>query len=634
MLPPHLLPTEADLLKCGYIAVVAALTVGTGFLAGARRLETAFFTGWGLACLIFVAAGTWFQIDLGIAAAMVGLLGAIGWARRLARPRTKRLGDDRFGVRVLLIGAPFMFLVLGMSDIGWDDFSFWVPNLLHLSTTHQFPTLAQPTTFSAMPAYPYGLALPGFAVYLLGGSRVETVAFVWNLLAMLAAGAAFANVLVRRIRAAGQPCGAGTLWAVATLGVLLEGMANPAFVAKITLSNMGDSATGAGLAVLSALLFEWAAETQDAHARGRILREISLTACAIVFVRQENPALIALLFLSVAAGLVLFQFSDRLRRIATLSATLVLPLFIWYSWIRYGDVEIPHGSHYVLPWQQWHWSLFGTTIASAVHVLIGKPGFVLMAAVVGYVAARAVLSRIRGTNPPPDQTGVASRLVTTAVAGLAFGNIAFLFFCYLATSFNAVETTAAISFWRFIAQTGQALMIGFACFVPIRWLTAAFPGAWLPRILPVAGFLLPIAVFSTYRDDLTSSVPHLLMIAENIHQRLDADQPIVLVDMSGNGFAALVVRYQLAVIEGERRPISVIASPHGIAPAEASALSLPSNAYVWLAEGSPAFADAFGSDTTAGCSYLFTRQSGAFHLVKDWAVTPSHRIGATPACAG
>lgn len=625
MLPPHLLPAATDLLTCGYIAIVATLTAGAGFLIGARRLETAFFSGWGLACLVFVVAGTWFHIDLGLAAAAVGLLGALGLARWCVWPGARPATDDLLALRVLLIGAPFVFLILGMSDVAWDDFSFWVPNLLHLCATHQFPTLAQPATYSLMPGYPYGLALPGFAVHLLGGSRVETVAFVWNLLAMLAAGAAFANVLARRMRAAGQRLDARTLWVLAAMGALLEGMANPSFVAKIVLTNMGDSATGAGLALLCALLFEWSAEQQDAAAQRSVLREISLTCCAIVFVRQENPALIALLFLSTAAAVALFYHRDRLREVAYLCTTLVLPLFIWYSWTHYQNAEIPHGSHYLLPWQQWHWSLFGATLASASHVLVAKIGYTAMALVVAYFAARAVLGRLRGTALQPGETGRAARVVVTAAAGLAFGNIAFLLFCYLATSFYPGEVTEAISFWRFIGQTGQALMIGFACLVPIRWLASEFRAAPLLRVLPVVGFLVPIAAFPTYRDDLASSVPRLQMIADDIHQTLKADEPIVLMDVSGNGFAALVVKYQMTVIEGDRRPISVIADPHGISLARARDLRLPSGAYVWLAEGLPALAGTFGHDTTAGCSYLFTNDAGAFHLVKAWDNGGSHR---------
>jgi hypothetical protein len=358
--------------------------------------------------------------------------------------------------------------------------------------------------------------------------------------------------------------------------------------------------------------------------RSRILREISLTCCAIAFIRQENLALIALLFLSALAGLAMFHSRDRLREVAKFSVTLLLPLFVWYSWTRYEGIEIPHGSHYVLPWQQWHWSLFGATLTSASHVLIEKIGYTAMIVAVGYIAARAILGCIRGTNPPLDQIDRASRVVAIAAAGLAFGNIAFLLFCYLATSFYPEEAETAISFWRFISQTGQALMIGFACIMPIGWLTSGFRGAGLLRLLPVVGFVLPVAVFPRYRDDLASGVPRLRMIADDMHRQLEDDKPIMLVDPSGNGFAALVVKYQMTVIEGDRRPIAVISEPHGTSPVQVRASGLPSDAYVWLAEGSPDFADTVGGDTSPGCSYLFTSDAGAYHLVKDWDVAPYH----------
>ena len=622
MLPPHLLPSEADLLKCGYIAVVAALTAGMGFLAGARRLETAFFSGWGLACLLFVVAGTWSHIDLGLAAGLAGGLGAIGLARRLLWKGRDWASRDRLGFRVLLIGAPFIALVLSASDIAWDDFAFWVPNLLHLCATHQFPTLAHPAQSSVMPGYPYGLALAGFAVHLLGGQQVQTVALVWNLLVMLAAGAACANVLGRRMRAFLSPSGTLPWWVLATVGVLLEGLVNPTFVAKLLLSNMGDSATGAGLAVISALLFEWCAETQDSAARARTVREIALTCCAIVFIRQENPALIVMLLASAAAGLAVFESRFRIRKLAALGAALVPSLFIWYSWTRYAALEIPHGSHFVLPWGQWHWSLFGSTLSVASHILVVKTGYTIMAIVVGAVAARAVLRRVRGTSLQADQTGAAADVVATAVAGLAFGNIAFLLFCYLATSFDAEEASTAISFWRFIGQTGQSLMIALACVVPLRWLTASFRAGALLRAVPVAGFLLPVIAVPMYRDDLASPVPRLLMIGDTIHRTVEAGKPVMLVDVSGNGFAALVVRYQMAVIDDDPRPLSVVAEPHGIPLAQARALRLPADGYVWLADGSPSLGPIFGADTTSGNAYLFARDAGASRLVKDWKLRP------------
>lgn len=618
---PHLLPSAADLANFAMILVVAALTVGIGFLAGARRLETAFFSGWGLACLIFVAAGTWFSVDLAGAAALSGALGLLGWMRWLVWPPAGRSNGDQLAWRVLLLGLPFIILILGMADIAWDDFAFWLPDLLYLCTTHHFPTLAQPAVASAMAAYPYGLALPGFAVHLLGSRQVETVALVWNLLAMLAAGAAFTNVLARRMRSAAYPTTTAALWGVAALGVLLEGMANPTFIAKITLANMGDSASGAGLGLLCALLFEWCSERPNPRKGTGILVEISLTCCALVFLRQANPALIGLLFLSAAAALALFDNRVLLPTLTRLFATLLPPLFIWYSWASYADREIPHGRHYLLPWGKWHWSVFDSTLASAGHVLIVKSGFTLMTIALGTIVARAIIGTRRGiARSSFAAMEPAAAVGATAAAGLAIGNIFFLLFCYLATSFYPDEARQAIAFWRFLSQTGQSLMIGFACVVPVAWLAAGFRRTWLTWALPAVAFLLPIGAVSTYRDDLTSPVPRLRAIADAMDQVLPAGKSIALLDISGNGFATLVVKYQLRAVEQDPRPISVYAAPHGMSLAETRGLNLPADAYVWLAEGSPAFAAIFGQGTNTGCSYLFAGDASAYHLIRDWDI--------------
>jgi hypothetical protein len=639
----HLLPDAADFLKLAYIVVVAALTAGMGFLAGARRLETAFFSGWGLASLIFVVAGTWLSIDLAWAAGLAGLLGVVGWVRLGARAVGGRIGGDHIGLRVLLIGMPFVLLVLGMSDVAWDDFSFWVPNLLHLCATHHFPTLAQPAAHSIMAAYPYGTALPGFAVHLLHGGDVDTVAIVWNVLAMLAACAAFTHVIVQRMRLAGEEPTASALWGFSALGVLLVGMGNPSFIAKIVLTNMGDSATGAGLAVLAALLFEWAEATEHHSPQVRILTELSLTCCAVVFIRQTNPALLGLLVLSVMAGLALFGVRISRNVFAKLAATQVLPLLIWYSWTHYAGIEIPGGSHHLLTWQAWHWSEFGSTLRSASRVLVEKSSYTAMALGMGVIVARMVWLRMRdGATSRGGWLRPASAVVATAVAGLAFGNIVFLLFCYLATSFSSDEAKTAITFWRFVSQTGLALTIGFACVVPIGWLTRWSRRLAVQRAILVMGLLVPIVAVSTYRDDLTSPTPVLRTMADDIHRAVPHDEPVVLLDLTGNGFAPLVVKYQMTAIDSDDRPVSMIASTHGISPAQARTLNLPSGSYVWLAEGSPAYGTLFGNSTNGGCSYLFSNESGMFRLIKDWDIgryrwsteQPAAQPGAERGCSG
>jgi hypothetical protein len=552
---------------------------------------------------------------------MAGLLGALGLVRQAVWRAGNRGKADLLGFRVLLIGMPFVILVLGMVDIAWDDFAFWVPNLLHLCETWHFPTLARPAAYSSLAAYPYGGALPGFAVHLLGGQQVDTVAFVWNLLAMLAACAAFANVIAMRLRTSGQTLSTGALWSVAALAVLLVGMGNPTFIAKNLLTNMGDSATGAGLGVICALLFEWTEAPAGAPERARILTEISLSCCAVVFIRQANPALLTLLLLSAALSLMLFQDKLIAPAVAKLASTSIMPVFIWYSWTRYADIEIPGGRHYLLAWQDWHWSVFGSTLAAASHVLILKSGYTAMAVGMACIAARVVLRRVRSGNVHPmPQERVASAVLATAVTGLTFGNIAFLLFCYLGTNFGVEEARQAITFWRFISQTGDSLMVGFACIVPVRWIAPLLRRTSVQRLLPVAALLVPIVAVSTYRDDLTSPVPRLRTIADNLQRSLPDSRPIILLDLSGNGFAPLVVKYQMTAVDGDRRLVSVVADPHGIPPARARELHFPSGTYVWLAEGSPGYGNIFGTPTNAGCSYLFDNYAEGFHQIAHWEI--------------
>jgi hypothetical protein len=618
---PHLLPDAADLAKLGYITIVAALTTGMGFLVGARRLDTAFFAGWGLASLIFVTAGTWLSADLGLAAAAAGLLGFAGLIRQAGRFSGSRATGDRVGWRVLCIGLPFIVLVLGMTDIAWDDFSFWVPNLLHLSETRHFPTLAQPAAYSNMAAYPYGVALPGFAVHLLGGHAVDTVAFVWNLLAMLAACAAFADVLASRLRATGHVLAPGALWGLVAAAVLVVGMGNPTFIAKNLLTNMGDGASGAGLAVLCGLLFDWVAQPTNSTQRTRILLEVALTCCAIVFIRQANPALLGLLLLSAVAGLAVFRDRFDTAEVAGLLVALIPAMFIWYSWTRYADMEIPQGRHYLLPWQDWHWSVFGSTLRAALHVLVSKSGFTIMAAGIGGTAAYLILRRMRGGGLPEDgRAGVASAVIVTAVAGLTFGNIAFLLFCYLGSSFAIDEAAHAITFWRFISQTGEAMMVGFACIIPVRWLIVWLSRSWLQRLLPAIALVLPVAAFPAYRDDLTSPVPRLRAVADDLHRTVPVGDPLVLLELSGNGFAPLVVKYQMTAVDDDQRPLAIIADPEGITPDRARALRLPTAGYIWLAAGSPAYGEMFGGLTDTACSYLFSRGVDGFRPIETWEI--------------
>jgi hypothetical protein len=631
MQPFHLAPSLADIALALRVLIVATLACGAGFLAGARRLETAFFAGWGLASLIFVTLGTLTSIDLSLAALVGAVLGGVGLVVRL-RHGASFWNEPSCSWHVLVIGAPIIALTLSMGIVGWDDLAMWAPNLLHLCRTLHFPSLLHPGSASAMPGYPYGLALPGFCVHLLGqglapeeSGQLLRVSVIWNALALLAAGAALANRMAAQTMA-GQPYRMRhALWMCAALGVLLEGFANPTFVSKITFTEMGDSSSGAGLALLLGQLFDLACVSSDAARRRRLLIETAFIAAAVTFIRQENIVLIGLLVASAGLGLALFRSHDRLRRLAELGATLALPFYLWIVWAHYVNTQIPGGNHSLLPLAQWHWAVFGDTLRSAARVFMAKSGYAIMGCVLAALFLRHLALRFRRGRAAGAPVGARAQAeLITAVTGLTFGNIAFLLFCYLATSFSLFEAKTAITFWRFIGQTGQAEMLALGCVV-----AAVRPSAL--RISPRAAiaaaaavFMLPLAALATpftLRSDIGSAVPSLESVGIDISHIVPPGRPITLIDLAGNGFAPVVVKFALQNFAGDEWPLRVEAEPRGIAPRAAATLRPEASGYYWLAEGAPNMPQIFGQPTRAGCSYLFSVSGAQVTLVRTWDVS-------------
>ncbi len=120
-LQPGLFPAPADLYQALRFAAVVVLTCGVGFLGGARRAETALFTGWGIACLVFVAVGCLTTVGLAPAALLLAVLGAVGLVKRFW---FRAEAQDVMAWRVLALGAPTLLILLSVRTTAYDDFSF------------------------------------------------------------------------------------------------------------------------------------------------------------------------------------------------------------------------------------------------------------------------------------------------------------------------------------------------------------------------------------------------------------------------------------------------------------------------------------------------------------------------------
>lgn len=606
-LQPGLLPGPADLFEALRFAIVAVLTCGLGFLAGARRWETALFAGWGVGCIVLVAVGCLGHARLAPAMAALGVLGAAGLLLR-----ARRGGEDEMAWRVLVLGAPLLAILLSIRTTGYDDFSFWAPNLVALCLTGHFPVAAHPLAASFMPAYPRGVALTGYATWLLGPApspagiiRLLATGPWWNILVMLAASAALANNLAARL-------GNGRTWfGIAALAILLQTFLNPGFISKMTLTNMGDAATGSGLAMLAALLFE----LPQAQSRRRVVTEMALTAAAVVFIRQDNLALLGIWGIGAGLGLLLWGGEHRARKIGWLIVTAMPAAAVWAIWTHYAAVQMPGGAHRVLPFSQWHWANYPDTLRSAGRVLLEKGVYTLIA--IGFGIGFFMMLAGRG---PKAQ---AQRLLVTATTLLVFGNAAFIMFTYLATSFTPVEVRTAVTFWRFLAQTAPAEMVTLACLAPLSWL------GWLRAPRPALGVgliaaFLPVALLPTpftFRTDLHFDTPAFLEIGESLARMLPPGAPVTLIDNSdGSGYVAWMIKFGLLELGGTTHDVTISLAPQLHPYRQVSPQSVPAGTYVVVTQSGwrPAWFKNIGMQPWH--AYLFKSGNAGLILLKDWQI--------------
>ena len=611
-LQPGLLPAPADLYQAARFALVVMLTSGIGFLAGARRAETALFTGWGIACLVFVAVGCLTPISLAPVALLLAALGAAGLFWRF---RCRAEAQDAMAWRVLVLGVPALLILLSLRTTGYDDFSFWAPNLVALCLNGHFPSLNAPLGASFMPAYPRAVAFSGYATYLLGPDpspagiiRLLATGPWWNMLLLLAAAAALANNLRRRFAEAVGPHGA---WALAAFGILLQSFLNPGFISKMTLTNMGDSASGSGLAMLTALLFE----LPGARRGPRIVIEMACTAAAVIFVRQDNLALLFIWAFGAALGLLLWGGAGRWRHLGWLVVAALPALLVWLIWTHYTAVQIPGGAHSLLPLKNWHWAAYPTTLRSAGRVLLSKGVYTLLAIGFG-VAFLALLVRRK-------PAGTAERLVLTTTTALVFGNAAFIMFTYLATSFTAVEVRTAVTFWRFLAQTAPAEMVALACLLPLACL------GWLKRRAMVAVLCLPAALLPvlllptpfTFRTDLRFQVPPFLRIGEDLAGMLPPDAKLLLIDNSdGSGYTAWMIKFGLLELGGAKTFVTLSLAPQLSRGSQASAASFPPGRYVLVTQSQWRPPYIKGYNMRPWHAYLFQSGPPGLVLLKTWPI--------------
>jgi hypothetical protein len=157
--------------------------------------------------------------------------------------------------------------------------------------------------------------------------------------------------------------------------------------------------------------------------------------------------------------------------------------------------------------------------------------------------------------------------------------------------------------------------------MPLAWLRRV---PMIPATVALVGVTLvaPIAAVGMYRYDLVSPIPVLRHASEVTVADVPPTAPIHIVDMTGNGFGALVVAYQIAAADYARgspaRKTPITSRTAGIPPQDAAKIDLTGTPYLWLVEGAPEMDHLFGVRLSAGCSYLLQRQATGFSIVAGW----------------
>jgi len=164
-------------------------------------------------------------------------------------------------------------------------------------------------------------------------------------------------------------------------------------------------------------------------------------------------------------------------------------------------------------------------------------------------------------------------------------------------------------------------VLGFVAGMPLAWLRRV-PMARATAALVGLTLIAPIAAVGLYRYDLVSPVPALRHAAEATAAALPPAAPLQIIDMTGNGYGAIVIAYQVAAADYARgspaRKMAITARVAGIPPRDAAKIDLNSTPYLWLVEGAPEMDPLFGLWLSAGCSYLLQRQAEGFSIVAGW----------------
>ncbi len=621
------LPTAGQVL--GLAAVLAALAsfslIGAGFSAltgGSGRLAPAdAFAGWGLVTALFVVLGVFTTLSFTVISVIaLGLAGASA-ALILWRKNTDALpykGDFTLIVRVLVLASPFLLIAASMRASQWDEFSQWLPNAQYLFRFDAFPRIGLPDSSSVFPAYPYGLPLITYFASRMTGGFVENAGGLANLLLLLLLAPVYLAMVSR-----GLGGGHNKKWSFSALGVLGVTALSTVFVQKLVLTAYPDSATAVVLAVLGVLA--WHISEALARAPGADEKGVSGLAwqfawVAVVFLSLKQTNLV--LFVFLMGGVVLAVLRDpesRLKDFLGPGLVMAAPgVAVYLIWRYYVAANMPGGEFSLMPFERWLIAEAGQ-ILGRMALIASKKGayFVMMAGIV--LVAIAGLWRF--------SNGFVRFGVMTGAVFLGYN--LFLWAMYVA-AFGTYEGLRAASFWRYNTQLG---LLGATCAafgLAVLWRRHGVPfletrpmaKKLLAAVTVSAVVIAPVVLAKSLRFDLRPQKDHMRLVGRDLAESLPEGSRLAVVDRRGNGFAGMVIRYELNQGAGAGRDIKVSVNVSlfnfkGIKNLTGF-LQKEGVTYAWVHEPLAEERKAFAIELPGKSSNLLRLEKGKWALVRSW----------------
>ncbi len=621
------LPTAGQVL--GLAAVLAALAsfsfLGAGFsvlTGGKGRFAAAdLFVGWGLVTALFTVLGVFTTLSFTFISVLALVLVVSSTALILWRKSAAALpynGNFIPIVQILVLASPLLLIATSMAASQWDEFSQWLPNAQYLFRFDAFPRIGLPDSPSVFPAYPYGLPLMTYFASRMTGGFVENAGGLANLLFLLLLAPVYLAMVSRGLGKAPH-----NRWSLSALGVLGVTALSTVFVQKLVLTAYSDSATAVVLAVLGVLA--WRISEALSGTAGADKKEVSGLAwqfawVAVIFLSLKQTNLVLFVFLMGGVALtVLRDPESRLKDFIGPGLVMAGPgIAVYLIWRYHVATNMPGGEFSLMPFEQW-------LVAEAFQILermaliASKKGayFVMMAGIV--IVALRGLWLFSG--------GFVRFAVMTGAVFLGYN--LFLWAMYV-SAFGRYEGLNAASFWRYNTQLG---LLGATCAAfgaAILWRRHAVPfleNRRLARKLLAAAVvsavvIAPVALVKSLRFDLRPQKDHMRMVGRDMAEFLPDGSRIAVMDRRGNGFAGMVIRYELSQGAGAGRDVkmSTNISLFNFKSIKNLTQYLQKSGvtHAWVHEPLAVERKAFGIELPAKSSNLLRLEKGKWTLVRSW----------------